>query len=106
MAKLVSMKLDPSEDKHDGPPMPAGEGPRYPWGLTLNLDDEAIEKLDIDLPKVDSSVMVYAKALVQSVSSNQTAGGEKRRSVTLQITHLCVERGASGGDPEKTLYKE
>ena len=103
--KLVSMKIDRAarEAKYSEKSV-AADAPAYPWGLSLTLDEEALDKLGIELPEVDEKVAVIAKATVTNVSSNSSAGGEKRRSVSLQITELCIEPGASTKKAEEALY--
>jgi hypothetical protein len=95
---MINLKLTPKEAKETmlcGPCDP--EGPAYPYGLTLELSDEVLEKLGVkDLPGVGAEILLTAKAKVTSVSINerQDADGDKeadkRRSVGLQITDLDV----------------
>jgi hypothetical protein len=102
--KLVNMKLDPAEAKKMAEPCAMGDAPRYPWGLQLNLDNDAIEKLGIDkLPAVGKSLQLVALVNVVSVSSNQTEGGDERKSVSLQITDLGLEAGKKKS-AEAALY--
>jgi hypothetical protein len=95
---MINLKLTPKEAKETmlcGPCDP--QGPAYPYGLTIQLDDETLEKLGVkDLPAVGAEILLSAKAKVTSVSVNeqQDADGDKeadkRRSVGLQITDLDV----------------
>lgn len=91
MAKdLVSMKLSKTARENMTSPSKY-EGPEYPWGLGLSLDDGSLTKLKIDeLPDPGDEVYVIAKAKVTSVESRDGEYG-KHRSVSLQITDLCVE---------------
>lgn len=91
MAKLVSMKLDKKARKEAGSSTALGDAPDYPWGLTITLDNDTIEKLGLadDLPEAGESMVVQAKADVVTVSSRGT-GTAIERSVTLQITDLSV----------------
>jgi len=100
MSELVSMKITAeARTKMAEPSMVEKDGPIYPWGLSLSLDDDALEKLGIDtLPKVGTAQMLIARVEVTSVSSNQGPDKQKRQSVSLQITDLCLE-------PEKTREK-
>lgn len=108
MAKeLVNMKIDPKEREKGLPDTVSADAPSYPWGLQLNLDEEALDKLGIEtLPKVDGELMVLARATVTSVSSNESSGGGKRKSVSLQITDLCLEKPSKNTDAAGALYKE
>lgn len=95
---MINLKLTPKEAKETmlcGPCDPSG--PVYPYGLTIQLGDETLEKLGVkDLPAVGAEILLSAKAKVTSVSVNehQDADGDKeadkRRSVGLQITDLDV----------------
>jgi len=86
---LVSMKMSAEETKeYSGVEM---EAPQYPYGLSIDLDDGALEKLGITaLPKVGAEMMVTAKCVVKSVSSNQMQGGDAESRVCLQITDMDV----------------
>lgn len=104
--KLVNMKISKAEqEKRSEPSTIATERPMYPWGLNLNLDNDTLEKLGIDgLPKVGESYAIIATASVSSVSSSESEGGA-HRSLSLQITDLCLEDGKAK-DIAKKLYKE
>lgn len=109
-AKLVSMKITPAEMKKRQEPaetIGGGDRPAYPYGLSVRLDDDALEKLGIgeDLPEAESVMVLIAKVEVTSASSIDRAGGGKSRSVELQITDLCLEEG-NPKDAAKALYKE
>jgi len=84
-----------------GPSM-SEDGPTYPYGLNVSLEEAAIAKLGIDLPKVGTAMTLIATVDVTSVSSNEHAGGQ-RRTVSLQITDLCLEAGAGKAETE-VLY--
>jgi hypothetical protein len=99
--KLVSMKLPPRDKTSEEKiytSMADGDGPKYPWGLCLTLDEQQLKQLGItDLPKVDGTVTITAKADVTSVSENQTQDGP-RRSVSLQITDLGLGGATDAGE--------
>jgi hypothetical protein len=101
--KLVNMKLD-AKAREKTPATIAADQPVYPWGLSLTLDNDSLEKLGIDLPKVGKTLMVTARVDVTGVSSNESESG-KNRSVSLQITDLSVSPGeGEGGDAAEKLY--
>lgn len=106
--KLVSMKLD-AGDREKSPTAAADsvpDMPVYPWGLQVRLDDGSLDKLGMDsLPKVDSERILIAKVKVVSVSSNASTGGNKHRSVELQITSMCLEPVPAEKDTAEELYK-
>jgi len=86
---LVNMKMSAEETKeYSGAEM---EAPQYSYGLSIDLDDDALEKLGITaLPKVGAEMMVTAKCVVKSVSSNQMQGGDAESRVCLQITDMDI----------------
>lgn len=107
--KLVSMKIDPEarEARYKELATAPMGGEVYPYGLQLNLDEEALDKLEIDkLPKVESTIRIEARATVTSVSSNDSTHSGKRRSVSLQITHLCLEDGKAKKAAADVLYPD
>lgn len=110
--ELTNMQLSKAEQKD----LVAGPGntdnaPRYPWGLSLNLDEESLEKLGItgdgDLPDVGAELVLTAKVKVTSVSSNEVDGDKTRQSVGLQICAMSL--GPEGGKKKPhadVLYSE
>lgn len=71
------------------------EGPMYPYGLCLSLNDETLAKLGIKtLPGVGDMIHLVAMAKVTCASESETStegGKEVRRCVELQITHMACE---------------
>lgn len=102
--KLVDMKLDKKTRDTLATPSDPGDGPAYPWGLSVTLDEEALDKLGLKLPKVGKTFLLCALVDVTSVSSNEQQDQEPRSSVTLQITDLSLEDPPKGADPADTLY--
>lgn len=92
--KLVSMKMTKSERAEKNTvSSDAPDRPIYPYGLEVRLDTDALEKLDLDeLPEVGGEMTLLAKVKVTGASSSDTEYG-KSRSVSLQITDLCLEDG-------------
>lgn len=110
MSELVSMKLS----KRDAAAMKepstlATDGPEYPWGLSLSLDNDSLKKLGLSADDFSTGTQmgIIAKVEVKRVSSEDVDGDEPRESVTLQITALCVEDdAASAGKAAGALYGE
>lgn len=108
-AKLISMARTAAEVKSDLADIPtvAGEskyeGPRYPYGLCISLEDETLKKLglDGDLPGVGDIIQFNAIAKVTNVSENEreaTDGGTRKCCrVELQITDMGIP-GANQAD--------
>ena len=97
MPKLVSMKITKEErDKRTEPSSLATDGPAYPYGLTVQLDNDSLEKLGIKtLPDAGEKYTLIAAVTVVGVSSSESESG-KNRSVSLQLTALCLEDEAPG----------
>jgi hypothetical protein len=105
MSKLVDLKLPKSKTK-EGPVEVAADRPQYPYGLQLRLDNDTIQKLGIDdMPKVGDTFELEGKAVVTSVSQNESKG-ETRRSIELQLTKCCLEGEGNEDDTADSLYKK
>jgi len=93
MPKLVSLKMTRKEvqEKYASPPSMADDAPVYPYGLTLRLDNDTLDRLKVSkLPEVGESMMVLAKVNVTSVSSSDSESGQNR-TCELQITDLALD---------------
>jgi hypothetical protein len=96
---LVDMQMSADEARKEyGSCSPVGDEsdlPKYPYGLTVNLDDETLAKLGItSLPDVGTSMTLTARVEVCGTSQYQNRNGEKDTSLSLQIT--AMELGAAG----------
>jgi hypothetical protein len=98
MEKFISMKRS-KEDKRKDMGEPAGIesiAPDYPWGQTINLDTDELEKLGIDkkLPNVGDKLTITAKVVVTTVSQSattRTSGQhDDSKHVTYQITDIAM----------------
>jgi hypothetical protein len=101
---LTNMKMSKEEAKEQTEPT-ASDAPEYPWGLSINLNDDSLEKLGLlkNLPAIGSKILITALADVSTVSSYKTQAGEDESSVSLQITDMQVS-AAPSGDRTSTLY--
>lgn len=109
--KLKSMKLDAAELKKRQEPATSivSDQPVYPWGLSIGLEEESLDKLGIEaLPEVGGELMVVAKVKVTSASSNEHIGGgkgkHKHRSVQLQICEMAIGEVSEEKDAAGELY--
>jgi hypothetical protein len=95
---LTSMKRAVKKAKSDSVCCPA-DNSKYPYGLNISLDEDSLEKLDIDISTfgVGDEVEIHARAKVSSVSQSEREGSGKSASLSLQITDMAVE---SGGEIE------
>ena len=89
--KLRDMKLSRTEKAEDAAEV-ATDTPDYPYGLLLSLDEDALEKLGIDLPDVGDTFLVVAVATVRSVSEHKHENNTSQ-NVGLQIEKLSLDAG-------------
>jgi hypothetical protein len=105
---LVSMKLTAADREAASPSLAtAPDPPAYPYGLCLELDNDALEKLSLDrLPRVGATVLVTARAEVTRVSVMEVAGegAAPRRALALQITDLAL--APDEAETAEVLYGE
>lgn len=90
---MVDMALDLQDDKDVSNCIPSDcAGPRYPYGLSISLEDEQLEKIGVDISdwEVGDLFHLHAMAKITSKSSRDTTDGSKNR-VELQIVMLTGE---------------
>lgn len=98
---LKNMRLTEKESKGSEV---ADEAPRFPYGLSIHLDEDSISKLELgETPDVGKEMTLVATVKVESKSENETMGGKKERSVSLQITEMSLENKVSD-DKLSKLY--
>lgn len=110
MADLKDMSLSDEERKtlfgDPGKPVEA-DGPEYPWGLEVRLDEVTLAKLGLDsLPDVGSGMALVAETKVTGASMREREGRAASKDVTLQITRMNVTKPDSAakklfGDSER-----
>ncbi len=98
---MIDMKQKP--EREEAPGAIEAEQPQYPYGLSLSLEKEQLEKLGItELPKVGAKMMVHANAVVKTVSEYNTQSGQDQR-VELQIIEMELAAGEAK-DPAEIMY--
>lgn len=102
---MVNMKMSREEATEQMEPK-ADDAPQYPWGLCLDLDDDALAKLGItgDLPPVGTQLSVQALVTVTRTGAYQTQGQEKESSLGLQITDMEIGPAPETSAAAKSLY--
>lgn len=99
---LVNMKMSKEEAEEQSSPSQT-DAPRYPYGLEISLDDDALGKLGLgDGLSVGDEVTIAAKAKVTRKSGYETLVGDAENSISLQITDMEVSGAAD--KKTKTLY--
>jgi CRISPR/Cas system-associated endonuclease Cas3-HD len=97
---MVDMRRTPEEAEEYAIPSPMDQ-PAYPYGLSISLCQDELEKLGLDHTdfEVGDLVHFHAMSVVTSVSSSQNEGGNTCR-VELQITHMTSAEDESDEDEE------
>lgn len=106
---MVDMTLSKEEAKEEsGCIAPDGDMPRYPYGLSLCLDDETLQKLGITtLPAIGAEMTLNARVKITSVRSRETQdekGNESESSVDMQITAMEVNTEQQEQSAAAVLY--
>lgn len=109
MTNLALTKKEAKAEYGDSAKPSDEDLPRYPYGLTLYLDDDTLEKLGItDLPKVGSTMLAQITVMVTGTSQRATQstkeGETLRTCVDLQVTDMDL--AAPVKDKAKTLYSK
>lgn len=92
--KLVSLELTAQEAKAESFEAKEAERPRYPYGTSLYLDDEALAKLGIkEMPAVGTDLRIMGVAKVTGTSEREYEGGS-HKTLDVQFTQMaCEETG-------------
>ncbi len=90
---MVSMEKTPMEREQNSA-LAAPDEPLYPYGLSLTLNSEELEKLGLDCSdeecQVGNYLHLHALAEVTGYHKSDTGNGEKH-TLNIQITHLQIE---------------
>ena len=107
--KLVNMKLSKADaDAKMEPSSLMTDRPLFPYGLSLSLDDDGLDKLGLTMDDftVGKSMTLIAQVDVTGCSMNERQGEDASTNISLQITDLCLEDGAGKATAAAaTLYK-
>ena len=111
---LTDMMLDATEAKEEAG-ISESDAPKYPYGLQLCLNDEALEKLQLDpLPPIGTVLTLVAQVKVTGVRSyeiqtEKTAGEpdeNQESSVDLQITAMELQPADKPSAAERLYGKK
>lgn len=92
---MTDMRRTPKEKKEvmdmNAPVM--ANVPDYPWGLSISMCEEELEKLGLDAEdmKVGDIYHIHALIHVTSVSSSESESSGKSSRAEFQITHMSGE---------------
>lgn len=97
---FVDMSRTPTEIKEESSPM--ANISKYPWGLSISLGQDELEKLGLDASdfEIDGSYPASIMMKCKSISSNEDVTGE-RNCVEFQITHIAGDLEEEANEPEE-----
>lgn len=105
--KMMSMEMTPEMKKRmsgEVDPSKADEGPKYPWGSRITIEDDHVDALGLTSAGADDEMEIVATAKVIGSRSEDRAGGKKSRSVELQITEMGIGPAKKKVPTAKVLY--
>lgn len=104
---LKSMKLTAEQRSEEVAEIKDPKPPLYPCGLSLYLDDEALQLLGVERMEIGTVVKIVALARVVSGSEYEREGddgkAEKDECMSIQITDMDLAPAETQVDPAK-LY--
>lgn len=105
---MVNMKLTKEKREPKGETaLTNSEGPEYPYGLSISLDNDGLEKIGIkEMPELGKTMILHAKVEVTNISENQNQREKPHRSLVLQITDMAIEDIKEKKDVTGSLYGE
>lgn len=103
---LIDMTLSKEEAKEESYlSSPSDDNlPRYPWGLSLCLDDDTLKKLGVGMMAVGTQMTLTAQVIVTGTRSSQNQGGDSEQSMDLQITAMEINSAAPAKSAADALY--
>lgn len=96
MSHLTDMKLPKrKKNSHAEVACDSPDEPRYPYGLEINLDNDALDRLGLELPEAGERFIVLGVGPVTQVRQSDNKRG-KDRSLTIQLQKIEVGPVATG----------
>jgi hypothetical protein len=91
--KNMRMNAEEKKDFHSAPSV-IDDKPEYPYGLTITLSPESMEKLGIDAKslKIGQAFKVLAEAKVKEIREVNENGDVQEHSIELQICEMEVAK--------------
>lgn len=91
----LAMTKEEAKKEYGYEPSDTDNLPKYPYGLSIHLDDDTLAKLGLtDLPKVGSNLVAQITVTVTGTSQRATQSGKEgetlRTCVDLQITDMDI----------------
>lgn len=90
---MINMKMSAKAASEYSTAVSAGDEPAYPYGLSISLKDESLQKLGITAPPVVGTQMrIICLVEVTSSSVEQQQDGDKQTRCEMQITDMEIEK--------------
>ncbi len=108
LPKLVDLKLSKREKKEEMEP-PREYGPDYPYGLSLSMGEDVLDKLGIKkIPGVGDEFHFIVVAHVTSARQSEYEESGLEKSISLQISDMAVMKheDSDEDDPDDSAAKE
>ena len=95
---LTDMKLTKKQSKEMASPVPS-MSEKYPWGLGINLDTEALNKLKLDISKrkVGDPVKIVAQGEVVEIRHSEEYGRDDK-NIRIQMQKIDLAFNSSSKD--------
>lgn len=108
LPELVDLKLSKAEKKEQ---VSENKAPRmeYPWGLSISLDEDTMEKLGIKgVPGVGDEFHFVCVAHVTSARQSEYEESGMSKSIDLQLSDMAIikHEAADEDDPDDSAAKE
>lgn len=101
---MANMKFNKKPKKKELTCMSESDTPEYPWGLSIRLEKEQLEKLSFNPGSVGDKVIFVATAEVTSISKQDYKEGSEY-DVSLQIQDMEVKQDSENNTAD-TLYSQ
>jgi hypothetical protein len=108
MVDLAYTPEEMTENKEKYCCAPDGTGPKYPWGLSLSLETETLNKLGMTIKdfEIGSMVPISVMARVTSLSMNEREDGDKSSCVGLICAQMDFNKKSSDDEKADKLYNK
>lgn len=93
---MISTAMSKAEAREEYPGATANDLPKYPYGMSITLDDLLISKLGIsDVIPVGTAMNMMARVTVTRVGQREAQNGDPETTMELQITDMEIENPAT-----------
>ena len=102
---MIDMKITDAERKKHEPMTALDDAPKYPYGLSLNIDSDTFKKLNMDVPKIGQKLKLNAMVEVSSINQYSNKDNSKDTNINIQICEMELIAGSKSSDDADVIYK-